>query len=225
MTLVISATEVATTVATTATTIYLIMPYEYRTLTPEQREEVLARRKAMGFPLHAPPHPFREAGYYLITAANYEHARVMESPARRSEFEKRLLQALREIEAEIVGWVVLANHYHFLAGVESLDDVSAALKQLHGSTSHEWNKADGLQGRRRVWYKFADRMIRDNAHYFRALNYIHYNPVKHGYVEHAADWSWSSLSLYYEDHGRDWLRGKWKSHLPEKDFGAGWDDL
>ena len=105
------------------------MPYEYHKLTPEQRDEVIAQRKAMGFPLHAPPHPFRDEGYYMLTAANYEHARVMESPERRTEFEKRLLAAFREIEADIVGWVVLANHYHVLAGVESLEVVSAVLKQ------------------------------------------------------------------------------------------------
>lgn len=201
------------------------MPYEFRKLTPEQREEVIAQRRAMGFPLHAPPHPFRDEGYYLLTAANYEHARVMESPERRTEFEKRLLAAFQEIEADIVGWVVLANHYHVLAGVESLDAVSAALKQLHGSTSFEWNTADGLRGKRRVWYKFADRKIRDNAHYFRALNYIHFNPVKHGYVKDAYEWQWSSLSMYYEDHGRDWLREKWREFSPEPNFGKDWDDM
>lgn len=201
------------------------MPYEYRKLTPKQREEVVAQRKAMGYPLHAPPHPFRDEGYYMLTAANYEHACVMNTDERRTEFQKKLLLAFQEIKAEVVAWVVLANHYHILACVGSLDDVSAALKQLHGSTSFEWNKADGQTGKRKVWYKFADRMIRNDAHYYRALNYIHYNPVKHGYVEDSYDWQWSSLSLYYEDHGRDWLREKWKSHPPEPDFGKGWDEM
>ena len=201
------------------------MPYEYRTLTPEQQAELIAQRKAMGYPLHAPPHPFREAGYYLLTAANFEHIRIMDSPERRTELQKCLLSAFHEIDAEVVGWVVLANHYHILSGVESLDHVSAALKQLHGVTSLDWNRADGLSGKRKVWYKFADRMIRDDAHYYRALNYIHYNPVKHGYVENTYDWQWSSLSLYYEDYGRDWLREQWNAHPPEKDFGRDWDDM
>lgn len=118
----------------------------------------------------------------MFTAANYEHVPIMNSPDRRTDFQRRLLFAFREIEAIIVAWVILANHYHIIACVNSLEDVSAALKQLHGSTSFEWNLADGLQGKRKVWYKFSDRMIRGNEHYFRALNYIHYNPIKHGYV-------------------------------------------
>jgi putative transposase len=201
------------------------MPYEYRDLTPQQREEVIARRRAMGYPLHAPPHPVRDQGYYMISAANYEHTPIMSSPSRRTAFQKQLLTTFQEIQADVIGWVILANHYHLVGGMQSLDDVSAALRQLHGSTSFEWNKEDGLQGKRKVWYKFFDHKIRDDTHYYLALNYIHYNPIKHGYVNDAYDWQWSSLSLYCEDHGREWLREKWNRFPPGPDFGNGWDDL
>jgi len=57
------------------------MPYEYRRMTPEQREAVLRLRESRGFPLHAPPHPFKEKTYYMLTAANFEHKHIMSSPA------------------------------------------------------------------------------------------------------------------------------------------------
>jgi len=66
-------------------------------------------------------------------------------------------------------------------------------------------------------------MIRDQAHFYRALNYIHSNPVKHGYVVDAYDWPWSSLGSYVEEHGRGWLRDKWRQH-PPGEFRKGWDD-
>ena len=47
------------------------MPYEYRNLTSKQQEEIVARREAMGFPPHAPPHPFRESGYYTPNGVNF----------------------------------------------------------------------------------------------------------------------------------------------------------
>ena len=74
------------------------MPYEYRNLSPKQRKELIAYRKAFGYPLHAPPHPFRDKGYYLLTAVNYEHARIMEAPERRTEFETHLVQAFHQSE-------------------------------------------------------------------------------------------------------------------------------
>ena len=148
----------------------------------------------------------------------------MNSPKRRTEFEARLLNAMKEIAKDLIAWVVLANHYHVLVYIKSLNNVSAALKHLHGSTSREWNIEDDLTGKRRVWYKFMDTYIRNEEHFHIAFNYIHYNPVKHGYVSDPYDWHWSSLSLYYQDMGEHWLREQWKTYRPPVDFGNGWDD-
>lgn len=200
------------------------MPYEYRKLSPKEREEIVNYRHGRGYPLHAPPHPFREAGAYMITAAIFEHKPIMRSPKRLTEFEYRLLDALHEIADDLIAWVILPTHYHCLACVHSLDHVSASLKQLHGTTSREWNIEDKQTGKRRVWYKFADTYIRNDGQLQTAFNYIHYNPVKHGYVDDPYDWQWSSLSLYYEDKGKEWLRENWKSYTPPVDFGNGWDD-
>jgi putative transposase len=200
------------------------MPYEYRILSPEEREALVKYRATRGYPFHAPPHPFREAGVYLISAANFEHKAVMKPPDRRTEFEVLLLNTLKEIADEIVAWVILPNHYHFLAAVQSLDHISAGLKHLHGSTSRSWNLEDNLTGKRRVWYKFADTYIRNDQHLHAAFNYIHYNPVKHGYTIDQFEWPWSSLSSYCDDKGKDWLRDHWRAYTPSDDFGRGWDD-
>ncbi len=191
--------------------------YEYRRLSLEERESVVQQRRERGYPHHAPPHPFRHAGHYFITAANYEHNNVMASADRRTEFEEQLLTHLAEIGAELGAWVILPNHYHVEVGVESLDTVSQVLQHLHGVTARAWNLSDGVTGRRRVWYRFQDRVIRDEAHYHRAINYIHYNPVKHGYVDSPYDWPWSSLETYEATYGRDWLRAQWKRYAPRDD--------
>ncbi|HEX5809221.1 MAG TPA: hypothetical protein VFY25_11185 [Anaerolineales bacterium] len=148
----------------------------------------------------------------------------MKTPDRRTEFEILLLNTLHEIPNELVAWVILPNHYHFLAAVESLDHISEALKLLHGKTSRLWNLEDNLTGTRRVWYKFADTFIRNDGHLRTTFNYIHYNPVKHGYVSDPYQWPWSSLSMYYETQGDQWLQEQWKACKPPADFGKGWDD-
>lgn len=199
------------------------MPYEYRRMSPEERAQVVQQRAALGYPLHAPPHPQRDAGRYLITAANFEHAPIMAALDRRTEFESRLLSALAAIEAITYAWVVLPNHYHVLTGVSTLEAVSSALQHLQGATAREWNLADGLTGKRTVWYRFSDRFIRNDPHFYRALNYIHANPVKHGYVADPYEWPWSSLQAYLDEHGRAWLQSTWKKY-PPTEFGNGWDD-
>jgi putative transposase len=199
------------------------MPYEYRKLNPEEQRAVVEQRRQRGYPFHAPPHPYREAGWYFLTAVNYAHQPIMHTVERRDGFETRLLEALFSIEAQIGGWVILPNHYHILAGVDSLDTVSSLLQHLHGSTAREWNLADALTGKRRVWYRFRDRGIRDERHYYQALNYIHYNPVKHHCVSDPYAWAWSSILFYEDTKGRAWLKEKWTEYPPGS-FGAGWDD-
>ena len=132
------------------------MTYEYRKLSAKEREEIVNYRRERGYPLHAPPHPFREAGVYMISVANFEHRAFINSTKRRTEFEIRLLNAIKRITKELIAWVVLPNHYHVLLSVQSLEDLSATLKHLHGTTSREWNIEDNLTGKRRVWYKFVD---------------------------------------------------------------------
>jgi len=200
------------------------MPYEYRKLSSREREEILRYRRERGYPLHAPPHPFREAGYYLITAANYEHVLVMDSVERRTVFEILLLDAMKGIQAETITWVILPNHYHILVDVESLDSISAALKFLHGKTSRQWNLEDNLTEKRRVWYKFSDRLMRSEKQLQQTFNYIHYNPLKHGFTDDIYEWSWSSIGLYEDSQGRDWLRAHWKSNPPPEELGRGCDD-
>ena len=47
--------------------------YDYRKQTPEKKAEILQQRQIRRLPLHEPPH-FRHAkGWFLITAATYEH--------------------------------------------------------------------------------------------------------------------------------------------------------
>jgi putative transposase len=198
------------------------MPYEYRHMTPEQREAIVRLRASRGFPLHAPPHPLDQKTYYLITAANYEHKHIVRSPERRTAFQKLVLETLQENSIEVDAWVFLANHYHLLTFVPIFAKLSLIFNRLHGATSRQWNIEDGQTGRRKVWFEFTDRMIRGEAHYYSTLNYIHYNPVKHKYTARMDEWEWSSFHWYLQEKGRDWLVEIWQKY-PIKGYGEKWD--
>jgi putative transposase len=63
------------------------------------------------------------------------------------------------------------------------------------------------RGERGIWQRrFWEHTIRDDADYASHVDYIHYNPVKHGYVKRPADWVYSSIHRFIAD-GRltvDW---------------------
>ncbi len=53
------------------------------------------------------------------------------------------------------------------------------------------------KGERGIWQRrYWEHQIRDEADLQRHADYIHYNPVKHGHVQAAADWPYSSIHRY-----------------------------
>lgn len=61
-----------------------------------------------------------------------------------------------------------------------------------------------------VWQpKFWEHTLQDDEDFERHLNYIHYNPVKHGYVSSPRDWPWSSFHRYVKAgvYDADWGSG------------------
>lgn len=194
--------------------------YEYRKMTPKERQQVVEERKARGLPYHAPPHYRGIAGKYLITAACYEHKPIFDAPDLLSLLQEEILVRL-SAQVQCEAWVFLPNHYHISIDTPDLSLVSEILRKGH---SHLATTVNGLQKQRgrKVWYRFTDRIIRNESHYWATLNYIHYNPIKHGYAEKMSDWPWSSVHEYYETWGEEKLKDVWGKY-PVKDYGKGWD--
>ncbi|HIE25662.1 TPA: hypothetical protein EYP66_00065 [Candidatus Poribacteria bacterium] len=76
---------------------------------------------------------------------------------------------------------------------------------------------------RQVWYRYADRKMRNERHYWTAINYIHYNPIKHGWSSRADGWLCSSFKNFFDTFGRDYLVDRWREY-PIGTFGDNWDD-
>jgi putative transposase len=67
------------------------------------------------------------------------------------------------------------------------------------------------KGERGVWQRrYWEHMIRDEHDYARHVDYIHFNPVRHGYSSRAADWPYSSIHRYIAAGTltRDWGVGE-----------------
>jgi putative transposase len=196
--------------------------YEYRKLNEEQRAELVQQRLARGYPPHSPPHPVRDQPFYMLTGTCYEHAYHMLAPARRQRILDKLFEVFIEAGMEIIAWVVLPNHYHLLAHVTDFDLLGDVFRAVHGPASRDWNLEEQKPGRK-VWYRYSDRAIRSERHFWTTVNYIHYNPIKHGWVTGPYDWVESSVHWYREEHGSDWLQDLWRRY-PVRDYGRGWDD-
>jgi putative transposase len=199
------------------------IPYLWRKLPPRQQAELLAWRQKQGLPWHKPPHRAGLKTRYHLTAACYEHqSYIGYSDERMQQFCVVLLRVLQENSALIHAWCVLPNHYHSLIETSDLCAVIGALGRMHGRLSFEWNGEENLRGRQ-VWSGATDRYLRNDRHFWATVNYVHHNPVHHGYVQRWQDWPFSSATEYLAGMEREEVVRIWKEY-PVKDYGKGWDE-
>ncbi len=197
--------------------------YNWRKLTDVQKQEALELRQSRHLPWHSPPHlDFEGARQYLISSACYEHKPIIgTSSERMTECESSVIQVCEEFCSHIYAWCILPNHYHVLIKTDRIKDLRFGLGQFHGRSSFEWNGEDNRRGRK-VWHNWFDRRMKSERHFLATLNYVHHNPVHHGYVEHWQDWPWSSAREYLEQVGHERAKTIWQEY-PILDYGSKWD--
>jgi putative transposase len=65
--------------------------------------------------------------------------------------------------------------------------------------------------------------MRSERHFFATINYVHNNPVHHGYVRRLwTEWPWSSATNFLDQMGRLEAERVWKEY-PIRDYGKKWD--
>jgi putative transposase len=114
------------------------------------------------------------------------------SPERRDRFATRLRSWCAEADPQLIAWVVLKEHYHLVIHPERPDDLGARIAKLHKDSAAQINGEDGTIGRQ-VWYEHWDTSLWTQGDLWSRINYVHHNPVNHGYVTDPADWPWSSF--------------------------------
>ncbi|TXL18421.1 transposase [Methylococcaceae bacterium HT2] len=67
-------------------------------------------------------------------------------------------------------------------------------RSINKSGNEVINTSRHRKGERGIWQRrFWEHFIRDEFDYANHVEYIHYNPVKHGYVDHVSDGKYSSF--------------------------------
>ena len=197
--------------------------YDYRKMTPAQRHEAVEYRRLRMRPWHSTPHwEFQGLLQFMISAACYEHKHIIGvSPERLAECEATLLELCENFTTKVYAWCVLPNHYHILVQTDRLHQLRSELGRFHGRTSFRWNGEDNRRGRH-VWHNTLDRGIKSRRHFWATVNYIHHNPVHHGYSDKWQEWPWSSAAAFVARVGRERAAKIWRDY-PVLDYGKTWD--
>lgn len=97
--------------------------------------------------------------------------------------------------------VVLPDHVHCLVELPEGDaDFPTRIRLIKSKFSRTLPKTESIshsrerKGERGIWQRrFWEHLIRDEVDFARHMDYVHYNPVKHGLVSRVGDWPYSSF--------------------------------
>ncbi len=143
-----------------------------------------------------PPHLFIENAKYFITASTLGKYPYLKSDDAKWAAIDYLSTSLEAYDWTMEDWVILDNHIHIM--VNAPDDaktLSKVMNNFHRFTANWLSKNNIKKIDGKYFHNYWDTCITYDNSYFTRINYIWYNPVKHGYVETPEEWKFGSY--YY----------------------------
>ena len=153
---------------------------------------------------------------YFFTVVTHDRRPILITEIDRLRSAFRILLARHPFTLEAI--VILPDHLHTMWRMHEEDgDFSMrwrVLKRLF-STRLEAPIPNESRARKReksVWQRrFWDHVIRDDDDWRRHLDYLHYNPVRHGYCDEPGEWPYSSFARMV---ARGWYEPDWGRSEP-----------
>lgn len=161
---------------------------------------------------------FVPGGTYFLTLVTYARRPILTSSEGRT-FLRQAIDTVRECHPfALTATVLMPDHWHLVMQLpEGEDGYSLRVRQIKAGFSERW-LAHGLseaavtesqhrRGERGIWQpRFWEHRITDEEDLERCVDYIHWNPRKHGLVDRVADWPFSSFHRFVESgqYEADW---------------------
>jgi putative transposase len=134
-----------------------------------------------------------------------------------------LRQVKRALPFRVDAIVVLPDHWHAVITLPTGDaDYSHRIRMVKARFGRSIRTAGvpieiNAKGEYLLWQRrFWEHTIRDENDLQRHIDYIHFNPVKHGLCSRAVEWPHSSIHRYMRLR---WLDAAWGCESDEGEFG------
>jgi putative transposase len=175
---------------------------------------------------------YQPGGTYFFTVVAYRRRNLFKAQRARD----LLGDALRKVAAiapfQTIATVLLWDHLHVIwslpAGDADYSNRWRAIKRefsvsylADGGRDIEVTAAEASIGRRGIWQpRFWEHLVRDEEELSALCDYIHYNPVKHGYVARPWDWVPSTFRRFVSagEYERHWGSRSEPLHLLGLDY-------
>jgi len=150
----------------------------------------------------------KQGGTYFFTVVTENRRRFLLDDLARRCLRRAWLEIREHRPFRLEAICLLPDHLHCIWQLPIGDsDFSSRWGGIKALFSRYYLQQGGSEGKRSlsrqrsgeaaIWQRrFWEHLIRDQEDYNRHMDYIHYNPIKHGLVSCVADWPWSTFHRY-----------------------------
>ncbi|XXQ69456.1 REP-associated tyrosine transposase [Neisseriaceae bacterium B1] len=142
---------------------------------------------------------------YFFTVVSHQRKPILIDETVRAALRQAVLAVREKYPFEILAWVLLPDHMHTIWRLPENDaNFSERWRQIKRRSQY-------LVGNDvKLWQnRFWEHAIRDESDFAQHFDYIHFNPVKHGYVTRVINWKFSTFhrsvrqGIYPQNWGGD----------------------
>jgi len=165
---------------------------------------------------------------YFFTVNTYRRQPFLIDADVRAVLRHGIARVRQTMPFKIEAWVLLPDHMHCIWTLPDGDSdfssrwriiktivTQSCAERLHNQQWQTTRRAVKRQST--LWQqRFWEHQIRDEKDLINHVDYIHYNPVKHGHAQQVKDWPWSSFHRYVR---QDRLPEVWGGGDVEGKFG------
>lgn len=162
-----------------------------------------------------PKHLILNNSYYFFTVRTIEGQWFLQPEQYKQILLDIIHQKSQLFNYSLIAYAILHNHYHLILEIPDASNIPKFFNQVNGASSRAINIADG-NIHRKIWWNYFDHIIRDESDFYKHLNYIHQNPIKHT-VSKGFDYQFSSYNAWLKKKGAEYLNESFEK-FPIKDF-------
>jgi putative transposase len=171
-----------------------------------------------------------QGGTYFFTVVTYQRRPILTGERERAILHNAIIDVQNRFPFETIAICLLPEHIHCIWQLpENDDNYSVRWKEIKRLFTKDYIAQIGSGGWRNtshvkkneasLWQRrFWEHTIRDEKDLNNHIDYIHYNPVKHGLVQAVFEYPWSSFHRYVKE---GFYEKEWGSNIDEKCFDDG----
>ena len=149
---------------------------------------------------------YTQGASYFFTVVTFRRVQFLTSVAGVNSLRQAFKDEMARRPFVIDAIVILPDHIHSLWTLPKGDaDYSMRWRNIKRTFTQQiaLDERPAVfasrkhKGEQAIWQRrFWEHRIRDDEDFSHHVDYIHYNPVKHGYVKRPTDWAYSSIHRY-----------------------------